>query len=114
MDRDKPGAADAATTVAQTDSLLYRGLAIRRFGYPARLADCQSAKQQVTNLRYSGTQSKSFFFAKLQNCITDGKMQVGRVTPCAPPFVFKRAAGRGLPAPPSQLSVCIRVHPWLK
>jgi len=36
-----------AIAVAQADSLLYRGLAIRR------RADCQSAKRQINNLRYS-------------------------------------------------------------
>ncbi len=36
----------------------------------------------------------------MANCL-----QVGRVTPCAPQFVFARTAGRGLPALP------IRVHP---
>jgi len=37
-------------------------------------------------------------------------MQVERVTPCAPQFVFVRTAGRGLPALPVNLSL-IRVHP---
>ena len=37
--------------VAPTGSRLYRGLAIRRVPSVAS-ADCQSAKQQVANLRY--------------------------------------------------------------
>ena len=37
---------------------------------------------------------------QMANCLP-----VGRVTPCAPQFVFARTAGRGLPALP------IRVHP---
>jgi hypothetical protein len=39
--------------VAQTGSLPYRGLAIRRRHQFRTLADCQSATQQVANLRYS-------------------------------------------------------------
>jgi hypothetical protein len=48
-------------SVAQTDSLLYRGLAIRPAAIPEYpplfpishcSADCQSAIQQITNLRY--------------------------------------------------------------
>ncbi len=38
--------------VAQTGSLLYRGLAIRRGLTVRNRADYQSATQQVTNLRY--------------------------------------------------------------
>jgi hypothetical protein len=38
--------------VAQTGSLLYRGLVIRRRRQFRTLADCQSAIQQVANLRY--------------------------------------------------------------
>ena len=40
--------------VAQTASLLYRGLAIRE------AADCQSAKQQVAHLRYKPVHGKVF------------------------------------------------------
>lgn len=41
--------------VAQTGSLLYRGLAIRTSRYFKRTAGCQSATQQVANLRYTTT-----------------------------------------------------------
>lgn len=47
-----PSAADAATAVAQTGSLPYRGLAIRRRPWLLEPADYQSAIQQVSNLRY--------------------------------------------------------------
>jgi hypothetical protein len=39
-------------------------------------------------------------------------LQAGRVTPCAPQFVFARTAVRGLPALPG-IPCLIRVHPWL-
>jgi hypothetical protein len=42
----------AATEVAQTVSLLYRGLAICESHQMQTPADCQSATQQVANLRY--------------------------------------------------------------
>jgi hypothetical protein len=45
MNRDTP------IFVAQTGSLLYRGLATR----PRPAADCQSAKQQAASLRYVET-----------------------------------------------------------
>jgi len=40
-------------TVAQAASLLCRGLAIRVRASKRGAADCQSAKQQVANLRYA-------------------------------------------------------------
>ena len=40
------------TRVAQTGSLLYRGLATRRPSTFEKVADCQSAIQQINNLRY--------------------------------------------------------------
>ncbi len=51
--------------VAQTGSLLYRGLAIRSVCDDARPADCQSAKRQVANLRY--TEVGKFLSERLRN-----------------------------------------------
>ena len=42
-----------ATTVAQTGSLPYRGLLIRRRLKSNRMADYQSATQQTDSLRYN-------------------------------------------------------------
>jgi hypothetical protein len=44
-----------ATTVAQTGSLPYRGLLIRRRLKSSRMADYQSATQQTDSLRYNTT-----------------------------------------------------------
>jgi len=45
--------------VAQTVSLLFRGLAIRkRHSGEVDPADCQSAKQQVANLRYGAVHGR--------------------------------------------------------
>jgi hypothetical protein len=45
--------ARSSEKVAQTGSLPYRGLAIRGHRQFQTLADCQSATQQVANLRYA-------------------------------------------------------------
>jgi hypothetical protein len=45
--------AGSRAVVAQTGSLPYRGLSIRRRSQPPRSADCQSAKQQSATLRYN-------------------------------------------------------------
>jgi hypothetical protein len=74
MDRDKPNAADAATTVAQILNLLYRGFAPRRTadrkkapGSLPRRADSKSAIQQSATLRYDrGTKPQIGFLPPLR------------------------------------------------
>ena len=57
----------AATQVAQTVCLLYRGLVIRRPTRLGRPADCQSAIQQVANLRYANALRRLNVAQKKQN-----------------------------------------------
>ena len=51
--REMNASPPAGAPVAQTGSLLYRGLAIRSRSHFERPADYQSATQQVANLRHT-------------------------------------------------------------
>jgi len=102
----------AATTIfwtaagSEAPRRFWKQPAVRKAVSPLRSSlRCASPRQAATTVH--------IFVVRARSCRIVLRMLVGRVTPCAPWFVFERAAGRGLPALPifnpcESVSTCSR------